>query len=472
MSDELESIGISIILDDKVADGMRRISRDMSLFSRQTELTAAQMSRIARLHLDPYLPPEPVRPRPVAAVVTNAPRKAQTMPTTEAPQEPRLKLPPAAAIPSPPRSPMQQEPAFAAVAPRAMLPPARPSAPVPPPAARSAPVVQQAALPGRPASAGHRVLHPPRPEPPMQTPRELLAAQIVPPRPRSEPTIQQVQPLPRMEPAPVAPASPASPAVIPPERAIDAPHVHPQDKHASRPTIRVALSAPSPTPPPATAAPVAAVETAPVQAAPHTNPTPTPAPPIVRPATSLVRGQAAQTQSVANAHSPAPPQTTTTSNVVVARRSPLAGPALPPAVTAHPASPAPAVLPPMAPAPPPAPAPATRVSRGLPFKHVAPPTNKPMALESGRSPVPPLPSAPALPNLTQSTRTSSSAAATDASPAPAQAQFAPMQGDVMLDGAQVGRWISSVMAREAARPPTAARGFNTRMTPAWPGSPL
>jgi hypothetical protein len=42
----------------------------------------------------------------------------------------------------------------------------------------------------------------------------------------------------------------------------------------------------------------------------------------------------------------------------------------------------------------------------------------------------------------------------------------------IFDGAQLGRWISGAMAKEAARPPTAARGFNTRMTPAWPGIPL
>jgi hypothetical protein len=42
----------------------------------------------------------------------------------------------------------------------------------------------------------------------------------------------------------------------------------------------------------------------------------------------------------------------------------------------------------------------------------------------------------------------------------------------MFDKAQLGRWISQAMAKEAARPPTAARGFNTRMTPAWPGIPL
>jgi len=41
VSDELESIGISLVLDDEVAEGIRRMSREMALFSRQTEFTAA-----------------------------------------------------------------------------------------------------------------------------------------------------------------------------------------------------------------------------------------------------------------------------------------------------------------------------------------------------------------------------------------------------------------------------------------------
>jgi hypothetical protein len=47
-----------------------------------------------------------------------------------------------------------------------------------------------------------------------------------------------------------------------------------------------------------------------------------------------------------------------------------------------------------------------------------------------------------------------------------------MQGDVYLDGARVGRWMSGLMAREAARPPTGGRGFNPRDSPARPGMGL
>jgi hypothetical protein len=50
--------------------------------------------------------------------------------------------------------------------------------------------------------------------------------------------------------------------------------------------------------------------------------------------------------------------------------------------------------------------------------------------------------------------------------------MASVHGNVMLDGVHVGRWVSGAMAKEAARPPTAARGFNTRMTPGWPGIPF
>jgi hypothetical protein len=47
-----------------------------------------------------------------------------------------------------------------------------------------------------------------------------------------------------------------------------------------------------------------------------------------------------------------------------------------------------------------------------------------------------------------------------------------IQGDLLIDGAQIGRWLGETMAREAARPPAAARRFNSRMMPAWPGMSL
>jgi hypothetical protein len=47
-----------------------------------------------------------------------------------------------------------------------------------------------------------------------------------------------------------------------------------------------------------------------------------------------------------------------------------------------------------------------------------------------------------------------------------------LQGDLLIDGAQIGRWLAGSMAREAARPPSAARRFNSRMMPTWPGMSL
>jgi hypothetical protein len=128
VSDELESIGISLVLDDEVAEGIRRMSREIALFSRQTEFTAAQMSRVARQHLGAYLPPEPERRKPKGAPVTIAgPRAAQTMPAPEAPQAP-WPLPQATA--RAPSAPMPN-------------PPAR--SPKPPMSLRQTPVVQRVA---------------------------------------------------------------------------------------------------------------------------------------------------------------------------------------------------------------------------------------------------------------------------------------------------------------------------------------
>ena len=45
-----------------------------------------------------------------------------------------------------------------------------------------------------------------------------------------------------------------------------------------------------------------------------------------------------------------------------------------------------------------------------------------------------------------------------------------MRGDVFLDGAQVGRWMSEQMARDAGRPNTGPTGFDPRRSPAWPGA--
>jgi len=46
----------------------------------------------------------------------------------------------------------------------------------------------------------------------------------------------------------------------------------------------------------------------------------------------------------------------------------------------------------------------------------------------------------------------------------------PTQGDVYLDGARVGRWMATYLARSAARPPGGTTGFDPRQTIAWPGA--
>ncbi|MCB8874770.1 hypothetical protein [Acidisoma silvae] len=54
-------------------------------------------------------------------------------------------------------------------------------------------------------------------------------------------------------------------------------------------------------------------------------------------------------------------------------------------------------------------------------------------------------------------------------PEPEAPQTASLQGDLVIDGAQMGRWLADAMGRQAARPPTSARRFNSRMAPIWPG---
>ena len=44
-----------------------------------------------------------------------------------------------------------------------------------------------------------------------------------------------------------------------------------------------------------------------------------------------------------------------------------------------------------------------------------------------------------------------------------------LQGDIILDGARVGRWMTSTLARQAARPPAGPTGPDPRQTPLWSG---
>jgi hypothetical protein len=56
-----------------------------------------------------------------------------------------------------------------------------------------------------------------------------------------------------------------------------------------------------------------------------------------------------------------------------------------------------------------------------------------------------------------------------APPPPSSEQTITLQGDIILDGARLGRWMTSSLARQAARPPTGPTGPDPRQTPLWSG---
>jgi hypothetical protein len=47
-----------------------------------------------------------------------------------------------------------------------------------------------------------------------------------------------------------------------------------------------------------------------------------------------------------------------------------------------------------------------------------------------------------------------------------------MYGEVVLDGVALGRWINRHLERQINRPPSGVTGFDSRMSPTWPGAPV
>lgn len=81
--------------------------------------------------------------------------------------------------------------------------------------------------------------------------------------------------------------------------------------------------------------------------------------------------------------------------------------------------------------------------------------------------------APAAPLGTQGATGLTSAPAVLATPAAAVAAAGSNgspQGDVFLDGARIGRWMSDRLARDIDRPQSSVTGFDPRLSSAWPGS--
>jgi hypothetical protein len=463
VSDELDSISISLVLDDRIAEGMRRIGQDMALFNRRTEVTAAQMSRIAQLHLGNYLPPEPARPTPVAEPAPAlAPRKAAASPAAEVTQAPQVQ-PPARRIPAPVAAPLaagEREPPAAISVPyagpaRASPSPATPQV-SPPPATTARPVA-------RPAPEPQRVHAASRAEPVVRT---------LQPEPQAEPVLREVSRTSSEAPAVATPSRPSPVAAAPPPA--PAPLAAPAAKPLTPPKIQVALStssaqAPGPHGPARTAeaetgrTPMTAQASsdAPRLPPPHT---------VTRQSTPILPAPAKRASAApASTPNPAPPLTPPAAlNVIVTGRRPEAETTAPPTFAARPAAPLPQVAP--------QPAPAAGQSLLPPPGRAAPPSGGARLPDRSRSitpPVPALPTAPsAAPPVPAPGRAAADTAATRPSPAPAPAPLAVVHGDVLLDGAQLGRWISGNLARDAARPPTTARGFNTRVSPAWPGNAL
>ena len=50
-----------------------------------------------------------------------------------------------------------------------------------------------------------------------------------------------------------------------------------------------------------------------------------------------------------------------------------------------------------------------------------------------------------------------------------QARETPMSGTIVIDGAELGRWIVDHLTQAASRPPAGGTAFDPRMTPVWAG---
>lgn len=101
-------------------------------------------------------------------------------------------------------------------------------------------------------------------------------------------------------------------------------------------------------------------------------------------------------------------------------------------------------------------------ARGAPIPTVPPAATPSIAVPM---PSPPATVAPAM----QAATPSPAGARTEAEAPPAVAQPPSLQGELLIDGMQMGRWLAETIAKQAAGPPTTARRFNSRVAPAWPG---
>ena len=126
--------------------------------------------------------------------------------------------------------------------------------------------------------------------------------------------------------------------------------------------------------------------------------------------------------------------------------------AFPPAAAATPASPAP-ITKPAAPA----------AARSASPQHGTMPAPRasaaPKAMTSQAAPTP-------RPDAHDNTENSPAAAQTQSNP-----MAAPSHGEIILDGARLGRWMSDRLARAASRPGSGTTAFDPRISALYPGAP-
>ncbi|WP_284944564.1 hypothetical protein [Acidisoma cladoniae] len=364
--DKVQSIGIALLLDNGVAEGLRQISRDMALFGQLMDDTAARMGRLAQRQLAPIMMRQAVQESQRLSLAESPVFARSPQPTANMrPEQSRAVAP---KLPEKPQS----------AAPRLIAQNTDPSPPVRPVSAPNAPVLAKTALLRSAA-------------PPAPAPKTTAVATVAPP-PKTTPIVTKTVAPPARALAPRTPLAASLPTLVATPAALP-----PAARPAAAPRITIALSS--------SAAPIAA-----------------PVPPLLAQAATSRMAAPRMTPTASQPPTPTQPSTPAPGPVTASSQAPRA----------------------------------PRALASVPF-----------------APVPPTSGADRPSDATRLDRTIATAPEPqNTTSADGQAAVASLQGDVMLDGMKVGRWISGMMAREATRPPTSARGFNTRMAPAWPGTPL
>lgn len=442
MSD-IETIGISLVLENGVAEGMRRMERDVTLLGRKTTLHAATMQRLADTHLRSYQTSSRHHATPAWQSSFAPEQRAKQAAIAHHPIANTPAMPQAAAALD------TTNPSSAAnvVRGRARSPREAPPQPSQPPNRPITPQYTRAAMPepGDYSPAWAKT-------PTLQRGNED----------RKSSTVAET-----VKPVAHAPAYP-----VRPQQANDTDRTAGKDERETdqrrdtarkpeRPQITVALGGPALSATPDARAPVAI-------------PLPPPAGPttIISAAASPAAPPA---QALANDRARRPPKSpmpeitpTEVSLISDARPAP------------------PAALPALSPAAP---------ERFLPIKASTPPVDyASLALPPGQlayrdftavSLPPALPAPKPAPLAGDAARYESQALQTAAlePPPPGAPPSLPqtpasepttsiIQGELLIDGALMGNWLARTLAHQAARPPTGARRFNARVSPTWPGMPL